>query len=211
MADDEIKKLPPEERIKKLKELEEKRKKEIEEAHQIIRQSEDEIKERRKWAEKVPIPQVASEDFKSLSAEEKEIVRTHRGIKDKDRKGFEEEVEESARKRKKESELEEITREQARQQPANEREALLQSQYLTQLSQQPARDIYQEMMQISQRVEDKGYISREEERRIEYLNTAMEKKMEDIESGRYSFTSAVGEMASTARSVAEKMRDLYRR
>lgn len=206
MADEDIKKLPPEERIKKLKELEEKRKKEIEEAHKIIRESENELKERRKWAEKVPIPQVASEDFKSLSAEEKEIVRIHRGIKEKDEKGFEKEIEETAKKRKKESELEEMAREQAGKVP----EELLQSQYLAQLSQQPARDLYQEIMRISERVEDKGYISREEKRRIEYLNTAMEKKMEDIESGRYSFTSAVGEMASTARSVAEKLKDLYR-
>lgn len=208
MADDEIKKLPPEERIKKLKELEEKRKKEIEEAHKIIRESEDEIKERRKWADKVPIPQIASEDFKNMSGEEKEIFKTHRGIKDTKSSGEDSEtgIEETLKKKKRELDLEEIARDQAKRVP----EELFQSQYLTQLSQQPAKDLYHEMMQISQRVEDKGYVSREEEQRIEYLSTAMEKKMEDIESGRYSFTGSVAEMASTTRSVAEKLKDLYR-
>ena len=52
---DDLKNVPPEERIKKLKELEEKKKKEIEEAQKAIRESEQEITEKRKWEDKVPI------------------------------------------------------------------------------------------------------------------------------------------------------------
>src|SRR3989338_11521327 len=83
MAEDDIKKLPPEERIKKLKELEKQRKKEIEEAQKKIKESEDELRERRKWKEKVPIPEFAQEGFGGLSEEAKDILKQHRGVKEK--------------------------------------------------------------------------------------------------------------------------------
>lgn len=50
---DEIKKLSPGERIKKLKELEEKRKKEIEEAERLIKESVEEIKQEQELQEEI--------------------------------------------------------------------------------------------------------------------------------------------------------------
>ena len=73
----DIKKLSPEERIKKLKELEEQRKKEIEEAHKLLKTSEDEVEEKRKLKENIPIPQLTSVDVGSLfSKEEKDLFET---------------------------------------------------------------------------------------------------------------------------------------
>jgi hypothetical protein len=74
---DEMKKLSPEERIKKLKELEGERKKEIEEAEELIKETvrelSDAVEERR-----TPIPQAKATDESTLStAEEKELVSTH--------------------------------------------------------------------------------------------------------------------------------------
>ena len=75
---DEIKKLDPEERIKRLKEIEQGRKKEIEEAEALIRDSMREIGE---VTEKrhAPIKQVTAMDVSQLvTAEEKRMFKTAR-------------------------------------------------------------------------------------------------------------------------------------
>ena len=79
MADEDLKKLPPEERIKRLKELEQKRKKEIEDAQTQIRESEQELSARKRWVEKVPIPEVIKEDLEGLSEEGKQLLKVHKG------------------------------------------------------------------------------------------------------------------------------------
>src|SRR3989338_5143179 len=73
---DDAKKLPPEERIRKLKELEQARKREIEEAEALIRDSMREINE---TAEKVPLRQVTAADISQLTTEEeKRVFKTAR-------------------------------------------------------------------------------------------------------------------------------------
>src|SRR3990167_5553452 len=99
---DELKNLPPEERIKKLKELEKQRKKEIEEAQKVIKDSEEELTARRKWTDRVPIPEMGQDDFANLSAEGQEILRLGKGLQKK-----EEPEEKPASSRKSTSELEE--------------------------------------------------------------------------------------------------------
>ena len=74
----DIKKLPPEERIKKLKELEAERKKEIEEARKLAAQSEHEIalEEIRR---DIPIPQLKAIDVDTLfTQEEKDLFKSKR-------------------------------------------------------------------------------------------------------------------------------------
>src|SRR3989338_9330671 len=80
MAEEDLKKLPPEERIKKLKELEKKRKKEIEEGQKVIQESEQELTDRQKWAEKVPIPEFAQENFSGLGEDAVRILEQRRGV-----------------------------------------------------------------------------------------------------------------------------------
>ncbi len=73
---DDAKNLPPEERIKRLKELEEQHKKEIEEAESLIRDSMREISE---TTARIPIKQVTAADISQLATgEEKQIFRTAR-------------------------------------------------------------------------------------------------------------------------------------
>lgn len=75
---DDIKKLPPEERLKKLKELEESRKKEIEEARKLAAESEHEIA-LEEIKRDIPIPQLTSVDVDMLfSQEEKDIFKSKR-------------------------------------------------------------------------------------------------------------------------------------
>ncbi|MDO8642040.1 MAG: hypothetical protein Q7R76_00410 [Candidatus Woesearchaeota archaeon] len=74
----DIKKLPPEERLKKLKELETERKKEIEEARKLVAQSEHEIA-LEEIKRDIPIPQMTSVDVGMLfSPEEKELFKSKR-------------------------------------------------------------------------------------------------------------------------------------
>jgi hypothetical protein len=65
VKDDEFEKLSPQERIKKLKELEEKSKKEIEKAQKLIRESEEEIAIEEK-VKQVRIPEDQEVDVKKL-------------------------------------------------------------------------------------------------------------------------------------------------
>lgn len=75
---DELKKLGPQERIKRLKELEEERKHEIEEAEELIKETVREIAEAEE-KKRIPIPQARATDLSSTltTAEEKELVATH--------------------------------------------------------------------------------------------------------------------------------------
>jgi len=73
----ELEKLTPAERIKKLKELEEENKKEIEEAEKLIKKTEAEIS-REKIAESVKIPETRPIDIESLFREEPTLEGTVR-------------------------------------------------------------------------------------------------------------------------------------
>ena len=74
---DELKKLSPQERMSRLKELEEERKKEIEEAEKLIRETTRELAEAED-RQKMPIPEARATDLSTLDTiEEKQIVTTH--------------------------------------------------------------------------------------------------------------------------------------
>ena len=74
---DELKKLSPEERIKRLKELEEERKKEIEEAEELIKETVRELAEAEE-KRRIPIPEARATELSTLNTlEEKQLVATH--------------------------------------------------------------------------------------------------------------------------------------
>lgn len=87
MADvdvEELKKLSPEQRLKALKALEEKSRKEIEEARKLMAESEREIEVEEEHRRDMPIPQLTSVDIDSLfSQEEKEMFKAKRFISEK--------------------------------------------------------------------------------------------------------------------------------
>lgn len=217
--EEEIKGLPPEEKIKRLKETEEKKRKEIEEAQKMLREAEKELTDKEEWQRKVPIPQVAAEEVEEMSEAEKEIVKAHRGIRGK-KAGREEEEEKSfgekgGRRKSGEESLEEAVAKERAELPPELRE----SEYARRLSQEPIEELYQELRGIRQEAEERGYISPEMERRAEYRIAAMENKLEDIEEGRYSLTEEVAEKALLTKAIGlgisvigdYRRRDLYRR
>lgn len=104
---DELKSLSPQERIRKLKEMEEERKNEIEQAEKLIKESNVEIEEERKELERIPIPQLKTVDIQGLfTAEEREIFKVKRFVEEKG--SLEDELKEKESKR-----LEETVREEA--------------------------------------------------------------------------------------------------
>lgn len=189
MSDD--KELPPEERIKKLKKLKEEKEKEIADAQKKIKESEKEITEREKFKEKVPIPESEKQDLEGLSEEGKGIIKEQRGLHE-NQEG-------------KDSDLEELARQEVELPPE-----VLESQYAEQLSREPMGDIYKEMTNIYKEVEEKGYISREEEKRVEYLSSAVERKLEAEEAGNYSFSEQAARTASITRQMGASMINSYK-
>ena len=202
MAKDELKDLTPEERIKKLKEMEKQKKEEIAEAQKMLKESEQELTAKDDWQRKVPIPQVAIDQVGDLSIAEKEMLESHKGLKSDEK----EEVEEKSVKEEVQADLEEIA---AREKIMNAPE-VMQSDYAAALSQEPIQNIYQELKEINQAVGEKGYISATEGRKIEYLSAATEKKLEDIEAGNYSLTEELENMAMLTKQIGSSLQSSYR-
>ena len=191
-----LKELPPEERIKKLKELEKKKKQEIAEAQKLLKDSHKEISDREDWKRRVPIPQIASEEMDALSEAEKEIFKSHRDVAEAQKA-----TKEIPKPSKEELALEEaVQREQVELPPE-----LMQSDYTLKLSQEPMQELYQEMKDIYQRTEEKGYVSADEQRKIGYLSAAAERKLEDGDVGSYSLTETVAEAAMLTKQIGKRM------
>ena len=208
MADVELKNLPPQERIKRLKEMEEKKKKEIEEAQKLIKDSEKELNEIKRIEEKIPIPQVAKVNLKNATLEEKEFLKAHSGMK-------EENASEKEDKNKSDTKIKKISKEvELEQLLGGNREVssamnMQNTQYALGPSQIPMKDIYREMKNIYLEVGEKGYLNREEETRIRYLSSAVEKKLEDVEAGKYSLSEDVATAASLTQQISSRLS--YRR
>lgn len=221
MADENLKRLPPEERIKKLKELEQKKKQEIEEAQREIRDSQNEITDKKKWVDKIPIPEVAKEDLEGLSAEGKQLLKTHKGAKEKSKEDSSEKEEGEGKKERQSrgaSRLEETllqeksarASEVANIEYGQAAKPSFSAEYKP-LSQQPTMNLYQEMNSVKQAIEEKGYISRADERKAEYLSGIVEERMKGANQGTYSFTEETARAASLTQMLGHSIKDAYKR
>ena len=208
MAKDDLNNLPPEERIKRLKKLEEEKKKEIAEAQKKLKESEDELTERRKWVDKVPIPEFAKEDLKDLSGEGKQILK-ERGVKEEKKDEEETPFDEV----KKEPSLEETVAQEQVELPPEAMgieygppgaEGVVVGYHP--VSEKPVGDLYQEAMSLKDSIAEKGYISKEDERRAQYLTGVAEER---LESKSYSFTKDTAKAASLTKMIGTGIRNDY--
>ncbi len=213
MAKDDLEDLHPEDRIKKLKKLEEEKKKEIEEARKKIRETQVELKEKRELKEKVPIREVAKEDLDGLSEEAKVILKELKGMKQK--KGKSTDDEEDSEKATIAMEIAgvddskyEVERVEEAAGIPPEMEAA-RAEYVAQLSQQPAHELVGEMYRIHEKVEEKGYINPEEMKNVEYITAAFEEKREAGQEGRYTLTEKLSKELATGMGMGETMREMY--
>lgn len=202
---DELKKLPPEERIRRLKEIEEEDKKELEEAKKLIAESEVEADEEQKNVREMPIPQMRAIDIDSLfSPEEKQMFREKRpseAVKRKDEG-------EKRPKRKEivaleETVLGEIPR-------ITQAEIEMQRQYIQQLAtERPATDIYQGLTSLAREAHDKGYLNQEEQGRLYALYNAAFEKNRALQEGEYNANKTSAERITDALDLFKALKKNY--
>ncbi len=171
---DEVKKLPPEERIKRLKELTEKHKKEIEDAQKLAKQSEEESNEIKKELDQIPIPQLKAVDIDDLfSPEAQQMFATKRFTETKSRRQKEEEETEKTEKALEERIQEEkITKQELREQ----------RQYIEHLTLDQTKDKAMELYQLAQ---EKGYLDVHEQVELYELNRKTDVERQRITQGVY--------------------------
>lgn len=168
MPDDieNIKKLPAEERLKKLKEFSKKREEEIKAAQDLMKKSESELTGEKETEEKIPIPQMISDRIETLaSEEERSMFKTHRQMARR---------EEKQEKTQKRPTIEETIEEEAQQQRITP--AQIDYMRIEEASRRPVHEFYSEIAQIKTNVEQQGYISLQQTARVEYITQAIEIK-----------------------------------
>ncbi|MFH1276058.1 MAG: hypothetical protein ABIH82_03025, partial [Candidatus Woesearchaeota archaeon] len=204
------KNLPPEDRIKKLKELEKKRKKESEEAQKVIKDSESELTERRKWTDRVPMPEFAREDFENLSEDAKQILE-HRGVSGKIKLVEEKKSDIKIINRDIASSLEETVSKERVQMPQNVQAEYgipggFQEQAYKPLSQLDMMGISKEVKNIYQAVEERGYMTGEEQKQVGYALSEVEKRLGAVEEGEYKgFNEKTAEAANLIKAIGSRM------
>ncbi|MBI4152592.1 hypothetical protein HY495_02675 [Candidatus Woesearchaeota archaeon] len=153
----------------------------------------------------LPLPEMAKDDLEGLSEEGKDILKAGKNLKQKMK---EEQMEEKSTKsiRDQHSELEE----QLRREHFSTLNAEKSPEYAVQLSQQPIDKIYHEMTSLYQTAGEKGYLSQEEQRRVQNLVSAVEKKVQDAEEHRYDLTEEAAAVAGITRQIGAKLRGLYK-
>jgi len=171
--------------------------KEIEEAHKKVRGEEKKLEEKKseqkdslgrndeKVSEKKEVEEILKEDeTKSLEGKDKEASR---------------------QKQDRKNDLEDIARKGAAA-PAETHD----SPYVEQLSHRPMGDLYKEVKQLYQIAEDKGYLSPTEQKQVEYLSSAVQRKFEDEEQGTYSFSEQAARAASVTQQLSSTLMGSYK-
>ena len=77
------------------------------------------------------------------------------------------------------------------------------------LSKEPMQDLYQEMANIYRAMENKGYLSSDEVRKVDYLASAVEEKVKANNEGTYSFTERVAQAADITQKLGSKLKKMY--
>lgn len=208
MAEDieDVKKLSPEERIRKLREIAKRDEEEIRKAHDMIKASEGELEEQEKSKKQIPIPQLKSVDVGTLfgrGTQEDLMFKTKRF------KGtIRGEVEEEEGAVVEGGELEEAVAKETPTQAAREEAA--RQQYMQQLVRAPTQQLSERMMNIYEGAMDKGYVSKAEMQEVSAINYAIGEKKEDIKAGNYAADQKVQEEILVSGNIMKALKDSYK-
>ncbi|MEK6939918.1 MAG: hypothetical protein AABX31_04270 [Nanoarchaeota archaeon] len=173
--------------------------KEIEEAQKKVRGEE---KKTEPPGGKKPEQKNDSEKLEKAS-EKKEVEEILEKEEELDEEQFLTEREQQQKSRK-ETGLEDIARKGSA--PAEVHD----SQYVERLSHRPIGELYKEVKQLYQIAEDKGYLSPTEQKQVEYLSSAVQRKFEDEEEGIYSFSEQAARAASITQQLSASMIGSYK-
>ncbi len=164
---------------------------EIEEAHQKVRGEQKQVpkpEQKKESSEKTAEKKAVPEDNEQKQAE----LAEEQSLAEQGQKGKSVNLEEMARN--------------SQPLPAE----LHDSQYVEQLSHKPMTEIYKEIKDIYKTVEDKGYLSPTEQKQVEYLSSAVQRKFEDEEQGIYSFSEQAARAASITQQLSATMMGSYK-
>jgi hypothetical protein len=194
---DDLKNLTVEDRIRKLKELEKKKKEEILKAQELLKNSEDELEDKENQKRQIPIPQMRAVDVSHLfSEEERQIFNTKRFSQGKPKKEEEKPLEETV-----------LSEQEKKPEVMN----LADQEYRIQLSKEPTKQLYSEIKNLYQEIQDKGYVNPDERQKIENMQYAMNKKKEDIEAGAYNASQYISQTLNKSQELADKIKNMYRK
>ncbi len=202
----ELRKLSPEERIKKLKELQEKGKKEIAEAQKMISESEEQIAKEQELKD-IPIPQLKSVSIDELfTAEEKALFKAKRFVEE--RIPAEEKIEKPPEAKP----LEAVAEEAPRLTEAEEQAHIHYQVQAQQEAQRAAGDLYNEMRNIYNEVRETGEITPEQLDRVRIIQYADIEKVEQMRRGDYSPTEsqAVARRLVASQRIGDWLNRFYR-
>lgn len=82
--------------------------------------------------------------------------------------------------------------------------------YISELSVQPTKELYQEITDIYQESKDRGYVSPENFQKINNLTYAMNKKVDDANSGKYTLSEEIKNSISFSEQIKKKMDVMYK-
>lgn len=188
---EELKKLSPEERIRKLKEIAEKDKKEIEDAQKLIKQSEAEIEKDMRMKEQIPIPQVKAVDISELfTEEERAMYWAKKGVGPKRK---EEEAEKPLEQAVEEEEVK-LTEEMQRKQ---------QTQYMNIIEGKPMENIYSGVANIMNEAQETGYMTNEQRN---FVAAAYEVAKHRAEDESYARREEIQEQFSSMKRLMQYVR-----
>ena len=210
MADiDDLRKLSPEERIRRLRELEEKRKKEIEEAEEIIKASETELEERKELEKKVPIPQMKAMDLGDLFSEaEQEMVAVQRG-ESSAKPGVE--GGEAAKPEEAVALEETVAAEKPKLTPAQADEQ--QRAYQMQLAKTPMDELNEKIQNVYQQfkqAQDEGTVGYELVEQAKNFQYAMQEKQKAMREGVYNAPQAIEDQVRADKQMVDKILNWYK-
>ncbi|OIO63199.1 hypothetical protein COY26_00630 [Candidatus Woesearchaeota archaeon CG_4_10_14_0_2_um_filter_33_10] len=199
----EIKKLSPEERIEKLKKIEEENKKEINEAEKIIKDSIREINVKEKIRD-LPIPQIKAVDIESLfSPEEKEVFAVKR---------YKDLVVRHAEEEKAEIPLEETVKQEEPRATKEELAAHIKYQVLAnELRREPTENVVQELENIYHQVIEGTGVTGDQMTMAYAANVVARERQQEIERGTYGrLDEQVSNQLDIARQIFKSIQDKYK-
>ena len=195
MAKDDLKDLSPQERLKVLKKLEQEKKKEIDEARKLIKESEKDITAEHEFKEKVPIPEVGLENLQGLSEEGRQLLMVLKDLKAKKKE------EEPVIVKSVEGEsLEETVR---RIEPIPVQ--VQGTEYAIHLSQRPMQDLQNQMKGIYETSQERGYMTSEDQKKVAYLSAGVQHKMEAIDNGSYNASDDLTSRVKATKELSAHM------
>ena|SRR3989338_2056263 len=211
---EDLKNLSPDERIKRLKEIQERRKQEIEEAQELMSLTEEELKQREKEKEQLPIPQLKSDTFENLLGEaDREMFRMKRFTTEKSSISETKELKgaEGVAQQLEEVPLEETLRRDAPQLGADQRAAMEKEQYVKQLAMLPTQQLYNAIKGIQESYQSNGILSDDQRADLYKLNKAMDEKADAIRAGEYNPSEYIKNEVDAGSSIINKLMRDYER